>query len=197
MASMNAQQLLEVIQGRTSASLKQMEAPGPTAEELKLIVEAAAAAPDHGRLHPFRIMEIPTNMREALGLLFVKNVEQKQEEPSEEALNKAREKAHRGPSLLVLIGCFHGTDETRIPEYEQMLCAGAALQNIVLVAHALGYSSRITSGETARSDIFHKGLGLAENEEFLCFISLGKVAVERLAKGRQEAEEILSVWKPE
>lgn len=194
---MTADQLIELISSRTSASLKRMEAPGPDAEELKAIVSAATAAPDHGKLHPFRIMEIPANTRDALGELFVKAVQATQDEPTEEALIRAREKAHRGPVLLVLIGCFHGSEETFVPKYEQMLSAGTALQNIVLVAHAMGYASRITSGETARTEIFHEGLGLKENEEFLCFISLGKIAESRPAKGRPEAEDILSVWEPD
>lgn len=194
---MNAQQLVEIICSRTSASLKRMEAPGPNAEELKLIAEAAAAAPDHGHLHPFRIMEIPPNARDALGELFAKAVEEVQDQPTEEALARAREKAQRGPVLLVLVGCFHGSDETRIPRYEQMISAGTALQNMVLVAHALGYASRITSGDSARSASFHKGLGLSENEEFLCFISLGKIDETRPAKGRQEPQEILSTWTPQ
>ncbi|MGG9998513.1 nitroreductase family protein [Pseudovibrio ascidiaceicola] len=194
---MNAQQLVEIIRSRTSASLKLMKAPGPNREEMKLIIEAAAAAPDHGHLHPFRILEIPTDARNDLGDLFVKAVEEVQDEPTEEALTRAREKAHKGPVLLVLIGCFHGSDETRIPQYEQMLSAGTALQNMVLVAHAMGYASRITSGSSARSSSFHKGLGLSDNEEFLCFISIGKVDETRPAKGRQEAQEIHSTWMPE
>ncbi|KZL20200.1 putative NAD(P)H nitroreductase YdjA [Pseudovibrio axinellae] len=194
---MNAQQLVEIIRTRTSAPLRHMSPPGPNADELKLIVEAAAAAPDHGRLHPFRIMEIPADARNALGALFEEGVKAAHEAPTEEALSRAREKAQRGPVLLVLVGCFHGADETSIPKYEQMISAGTALQNMVLVAHTLGYASRITSGTTARSAIFHKGLGLSENEEFLCFISLGKVDEARPAKGRQEVQEIFSVWSPE
>ncbi|SDR17356.1 nitroreductase [Pseudovibrio sp. Tun.PSC04-5.I4] len=193
---MTADQLIELISSRTSASLKRMEAPGPSAEELKAIVEAAAAAPDHGRLHPFRILEIPSDARNALGDLFAQVIQETHEDPTEEALTSAREKAQRGPVLLVMVGCFHGNDETRIPQYEQMLSAGAAMQSMVLVAHALGYASRITSGESARAETFHKGLGLAKNEEFLCFISLGKVADAKPAKGRQEAQEILSTWVP-
>ncbi len=193
---MNAQQLVDLISSRTSAPLKRMEAPGPNAEELKLIVEAAAAAPDHGRLHPFRILEIPANARDALGELFAQAVKERQEAPTEVALARAREKAQRGPVLLVLIGCFHGSEETSIPKYEQMISAGTALQNMVLVAHALGYASRITSGESARAASFHKGLGLSENEEFLCFISLGKIDDPRPAKGRQEAQELFSTWTP-
>ncbi len=194
---MNAHLLVEIIRSRTSASLKLMKAPGPNKEEIELIVEAAAAAPDHGYLHPFRVLEITTDARNDLGDLFVKAVEEIQDEPTEEALTRAREKAHKGPVLLVLIGCFHGSDETRIPKYEQMLSAGAAMQNMVLVAHAMGYASRITSGDSARSSAFRKGLGLSENEEFLCFISLGKVDEARPAKRRQEARDIHSTWMPE
>lgn len=192
---MNADQLLSLITSRTSASLKRMQAPGPDGEELLALMRAAAAAPDHGRLHPFRIIEIPTDARDALGELFIAGVKEASEEPSEEALNRAKEKAQRGPVLLVLVGCFH-PGERGIPAYEQMLSAGTALQNIVLMAHAMGYATRITSGESARTEAFHEGLGLAEHEEFLCFISIGK-AEPKDAKGRQEPQELLSTWKPE
>ncbi|MDD7910120.1 nitroreductase [Pseudovibrio exalbescens] len=184
--------LIELLESRVSASLKAMDGSGPSDEEVEQLIAAAATAPDHGRLTPYRFMKVSMEGRRRLGDLFEAAQKERNLHASPETLERARQKAYRGPCLLVLIGCIRSELETGIPEDEQLVTAGAALQNLLVAATAMGYASRVTSGRGARSPLFHKGLGLQENERFLCFVSLGHVALPRTAKGRPEPSSLLS-----
>ena len=59
-----------LIQGRHSTSPRRLCAPGPDAAQQQLILAAAGAAPDHGRILPWRLIEVPQGQRDQLGVAF-------------------------------------------------------------------------------------------------------------------------------
>jgi hypothetical protein len=63
--------LLERMWARRSTPPRHLMASGPTAEEIRMIVRAAARAPDHMQLKPFRFVVIEPDDREALADVFV------------------------------------------------------------------------------------------------------------------------------
>ncbi|MTI17146.1 nitroreductase [Rhodobacteraceae bacterium RKSG542] len=187
------QTLLDFLESRYSASLKKMSEPAPSREQIMQMIAAAATAPDHGRLKPFRFIYIAKDKRADLADLFEEALIDRYPDASAEDVERAREKAHRGPELLVLVASIKDELETGIPADEQITAAGAALQNFLLAATAMGFASRVTSGQSARSALMHRGLSLAANERFLCFISLGTDS--RGPKPRQfDASALLSDW---
>ena len=48
--------LLDTIKTRRSVSAKDMREPGPSAEQLQTLLEAAHRVPDHGKLGPWRFV---------------------------------------------------------------------------------------------------------------------------------------------
>ena len=54
---------LTLIHSRQHVSPKRLVAPGPNAEQIAMILGAAGAAPDHGRLNPWRLIIIPPERR--------------------------------------------------------------------------------------------------------------------------------------
>ena len=57
----------QLIHGRTHISPKRLGDPGPSRTQVQSILNAAGAAPDHGRLLPWRIIEIQAYSRDRLG----------------------------------------------------------------------------------------------------------------------------------
>ncbi|WP_068087789.1 nitroreductase family protein [Polycladidibacter stylochi] len=186
--------LAALLEGRNSASLKKMQGPAPTSVQLQNMIEAAGTAPDHGKLRPFRFMEVSDKGREKLAQLFAKCHRELEPNADEAAIERARSKAFKGPMLLMMIVTLDESKECAIPTQEQWVSAGAGLQNLLLMAEAQGLASRVTSGRSVQLKSFHDGLGLQENEQFLCFISLGTVEEPRLTTGRPLMSDLHSIW---
>ena len=55
-------------------------------------------------------------------------------------IEAAREKAHRAPLLLVAVACL-GPRQPDTPALERVVSMGAAIQNLLLGAHAMGFGS--------------------------------------------------------
>ena len=60
----------QLIHGRTHISPKRLGCPGPSPAQKETILLAANAAPDHGRMVPWRFIEIQESSRSALGEVF-------------------------------------------------------------------------------------------------------------------------------
>jgi nitroreductase len=63
--------------------------------------------------------------------------------------------------------------QSKIPEIEQMLSAGAAAQNILLAAHGFGFGAIWRTGAPAYDPEVAKGLGLPESARIVGFLYIG------------------------
>ena len=66
--------------------------------------------------------------------------------------------------------------DTAVDLNERIVSTGCAVQNMLLVATALGYGSALTSGKALKSPLLCALFGLLNGEHALCFISIGTVA---------------------
>jgi nitroreductase len=64
---------------------------------------------------------------------------------------------------------------------ERLISAGAAAQNMLLMATALGFGSALTAGQSMRSVALHRFFGLRESEQAVCFLSMRHRALARQA----------------
>ena len=194
--------ILQTILSRRSVSPKRLIAPGPDKDQIMLMVKAAACAPDPQSLRPWRFVLFPAQTREALSDLFEQALLERLPQADEDARTRARAKGGRGPVLLGLIMRLGaGTADPshygmeRVLADDQYASGGAALQNILLMAHSMGFAARATSGRAIRSQTFRNALKLAENEQFLCFVSIGTAADPKPAKPRPDHEDLFSEWQ--
>ena len=89
-----------------------------------------------------------------------------------EQVAQAGDKAHRAPWLmLVVVDGLCG--DPRVDLHERILSAGCAVQNVLLMATALGFGSALTSGQALGSDSLRRLFALREGQHALCFISIG------------------------
>lgn len=183
---------LALITSRFSVSPKRLIAPGPSPVQLQLMVEAAGCAPDHELLRPWRLVRIAPAQRAALGELFVQALRERDSAASPEAQAQARDKAMRAPELLLAVVRLEPAHHD-VTVAERHVALGAALMNLLLAAHGLGFAAMLTSGQAVRSATFARAFGLAAGEQAVCFIAIG-TATEVRPRQRPSARELLSDW---
>lgn len=111
---------------------------------------AAAAAPDHGEVRPWRFVLVPEGKRTLLAKAFTQALIERDANATAEQIEAAREKAFRAPFLTLAIARL-GLCEPDIEPLERMVSVGAAIQNFLLCAHSMAYGSSLTSGQAMRS----------------------------------------------
>lgn len=172
-----------LMQARQTTLPKRLVAPGPDARQLARVLEAAATAPDHGQLLPWRFVLVPQAARPRLADVFGDALMARDAAATPEQLAQAREKAQRSPLLLlVVVDGLRGDPDIDLAE--RIVSAGCAVQNMLLMATALGFGSALTSGKALKFDGLRRLFGLADGEQALCFVSLGTVQSHRPARPR-------------
>ena len=181
-----------LLQSRRTTLPKRLTGPGPSAAQRQAILRAAASAPDHDQLLPWRFIEVPAAARTALGQAFADALLARDPQASADELSQAREKAERSPWLLLAV--VRTTDQhTDVPAAERVLSAGAAIQNMLLMATAMGLGSSLTSGKALGASALRQLFGLQPGEEALCFVNVGHVASQRPPRARPDVEAYFSV----
>ena len=185
---------LSSLLSRRSVSPKRLGRPGPSAEQIELMLQAALTAPDHGALHPWRVLEFRDEQRAPLAELF--EAEKRRRDPLASAadLRRAREHATRAPTLLAFI--VSPRQRSAVPGREQWLAAGAALCNLLNAAHQLNFGAIMLSGERCHDEPLMRALGLKPDEVLAGFISLGRIVEVPPKRRRTLPGVVWSCWMP-
>jgi len=181
-----------LIAARQNVSPKRLMEPGPSAEQLNCLLTAAAAAPDHGLLQPWRFMIIPQAKRSLLAEAFALALIDRDPGSTLEQIEAAREKAHRSPLLMLAIVRLASEREPSIPDAERLVSLGGALQNLQLAAHAMGFGSGLVSGQAMDSPRIRTLFRLEGSEQAVCFVNVGTVEKRKPPRTRPVAAMIVS-----
>lgn len=183
--------VIDGILRRRSVPPRKLVAPGPDKDQLSLIVEAATAAPDHGRIRPWRFVVIAN--RNALAAIFSNAARELEPHMSEDLLQREAERAHNAPCLIAVVARID-KGHAIAPPNEQWISVGAALQNILLAAEDLGFHAMIVSGKKVGTDVVRKGFALSDDEELVGFVAIGSATVP--AKDRQDSPDpgVFTEW---
>lgn len=180
-----------LIHSRRTTLPKRLVGPGPDLTQRQKILAAAAAAPDHDQLLPWRFVEIPGDQRVRLGRAFSQALLERDRLADAQAQAMAQEKAHRSPWLLLAIVKKEGAG-AEIPDTERLLSLGAAIQNMLLLATAMGLGSGLTSGKAMSSQALRSLFRLQDDEEAVCFVNIGHISEWRRPKARPTADRYFS-----
>ncbi len=179
-----------LIHTRQHIGPKHLEAPGPDEAELDALFAAAAAAPDHHQLRPWRFLVLGEAARQRLSEVFVEALRQRDPQALPDQLEDARIKAFRGPVLILAIVDLRA-DDPEVPAFERVFSLGCAVQNLLLAARARGFGSGLSSGRALHVPLMHQAFGLAEGEQPVCFISLGTPQRSRPIRPRPAVAEFV------
>jgi nitroreductase len=157
-----------LLQRRSARALKE---PGPDGATLELILTSAARAPDHGRLRPWSFIVFRGPGRARFGDLLAEHLKRTHASVADDSLQRERAKAFRAPVVIVVTAICNTF--VKVPTIEQVLAAGAAAQNIMLAAFALGFNAMWKTGAPAYDEAVKTSLGLESKDAIVGFIYLG------------------------
>lgn len=177
-------------------SVHKLAEPAPDDDTLRELVAAAVAAPDHGRLAPWRFLALRASAYPWFSSVLVESLldrcKAEGREPTKAELEKERTKLHRAPLVVVVAAC---RQETRIPFVEQISAVAAATQNLLLAASAAGFGTMWRTGPAAYDDRVKLALGLKTDDSIVGFISIGTVpdATATSVPRRCDVGEVLEI----
>jgi nitroreductase len=182
---------LTLIHSRHHVSPKRVGNPGPDSAQIEQILAAAGAAPDHGRLTPWRIVIIPAKRRHLLGEVFAEALAARDAKATEWQKEEARSKAFRAPFLALMVARL-GPELGATHPQERIISAGCAIQNMLLVAHAMCFGAGLSSGQALYSQQMRQLFQLGEHEQPLCFLTVGTVTTGKAARPRPAVADYTS-----
>jgi nitroreductase len=178
--------VLETLLSRRSVPALLLGEPGPSPAQIDAALEAAARAPDHGALRPWRFVLIrEAAARARLSELFVRRMLERDADTPPKKIDKARSMPLTAP--LVIAIAAHVQREHKVPELEQLLSTGAAVMNLLNAFHAQGYGAIWLTGGNGYDPKIGAQLGFAAEERSLGFVYVGTVKGP-LREGARRAE---------
>jgi nitroreductase len=183
---------ISLLERRRSVPPPMMTGPGPTADELTTILTVASRVPDHGKLAPWRFVIIEGKARERAGALALK-ISLANRPDLDEAARAKEEQRFVGAPLVVAV-VSRAAPHPKIPEWEQVLSAGAVCMNMIVAARALGFSATWLTGRMAYDGRFRAAIGLADHERIAGFIHIGRATVAIEDRPRPPLAEIMTTF---
>lgn len=168
----------------------------PDAIDKKLIeelLESAVWAPNHYHTEPWRFFVMSGEGRKVLGSAYAEIAEESAEALSEEELallrSKQEQKAFRSPVVIaVAVSPAPGK-----PWIEEIAAVHAAVQNMLLTAHALGLGAIWRTGEPTYHHKMQKAFGLNGHDQLVGFIYVGYPDMA-LPKGKRTQFQHKTEW---
>jgi nitroreductase len=164
--------MLELLKTRRSVKPMLMKGGGPSAAELEQILTAAARTPDHGKLAPWRFIVFEGDARDRAGAIIAEVFAADNPQADENALGFERRRLARAPLVVGVVS--RAAAHPRIPEWEQVLSAGAVCMNLTLAANALGYGTNWLTEWYGYDRRVLDRLGLAPHERLAGFLHIGR-----------------------
>lgn len=181
---------LELLRTRRSPSIPDLIGPGPSSEELGTILELAVRVPDHGKLAPWRFIVFEGDARRKAGDLIAAAFRADHPDADRERVETERRRLAHAPLVVALVS--RAAPHVKIPEWEQQLSAGALGMNVLLAAHALGYSAKWITEWYAYDRRVLDPLGLKPHERIAGFLHIGRVAKRLEERPRPPLSEIVT-----
>lgn len=175
---------------RRSASAQVLASPGPSPQQIDELLAVATRVPDHGKLAPWRFVVLEGEAKAA----FVARVEQiAAVRPDADKAQGALVKLRNPPvSIAVISSVVVGH---KIPEWEQLLSAGAVSYNLCLAAQAAGWGANWITDWYSEDERVTALLPLRPNERMAGYIHLGTAAEPPLERVRPDLSQIVTRWQ--
>ena len=184
---------LSLLQSRRSAKPRELVGPGPTADEMDVILRIAARTPDHGKLFPWRFVLVDGDQRDGFGAILRQALVEHDPCATIAHHQKEDDFAHYSGQLVVLISA--PVANHKIPVWEQELSCGAAAMNLLLGATALGFVGGWVTGWRTYSDRVREAF-CEPGERIAGFIFIGRAGRELEERPREPAQPIVKKWQP-
>jgi nitroreductase len=174
---------------RRSGKPREMIEPGPDEPTLSRILQLAMRTPDHGKMFPWRFVQIADRaaFAELLETAFVAANPDARVAQIEAAVTPAK----MAPTLVVLL--FAPQPSAKIPLWEQQLSVGAVGMNLLHAAHAHSFVGSWITG-WACYDAHVCGAICNGEEQIAGFFFMGTPALPLEERPRPNPADIVRQW---
>lgn len=162
---------LEAIMSRRS--VPKVTEREPDRDAVACLLRAAVRAPNHHLTQPWRFIVLKGRALDEFGEAWERGAEREGKDPT-----GLRAKARRAPVIVAVVE-RPKSHLPKVQEIEEHHATGAALQNILLAAHATGLGAMLRTGPPAHIPEVLEYLGLAEGELVAGYVYLGYPAVDQ------------------
>jgi len=152
-------------------SIKKVKQDAVPRETIEKILDAAAQAPNHYKVRPWRFVVLTGNARHRLGDVMAASLRERHPDFPQEAFDKAHTTPFQAP-VVIAVGADKPT-EAKVLEIENICAAAAATENLLLAAHALGLGAKWRTGEWARDAKVKEFLGFESDQHIIGFVYVG------------------------
>src|SRR3989440_5058465 len=165
---------IDLLKTRRSVKPIELTGPGPAAGELETLLTVASRVPDHGKLTPWRFIVFDGDARLKAGAVIETIFKADHPEATPDQIAFERNRLARAPLVVAVVS--RAAPHVKIPEWEQVLSAGAAAMNLVNAVYALGYGASWITEWYAYDRRVLTALGVLPHERIVGFVHIGTPA---------------------
>ena len=183
--------ILDAIRNRRS--IGKMTGVAPDRSQVRQILEAGTWAPNHHLTEPWRFFVLEGEARADLGRAMGRVAAKRETDPvrQESVAAKAASKPMRSPCVIAI--AVEPSPDESVPEIEEIAAGCAAVQNMLLAAHALGLAAIWRSGWITFEPEIRDHFSLSSRARMLGFIYLGYPAMDAPDRQRRSIDEV-TTW---
>ncbi len=181
---------IDLLKTRRSVKPIELSGPGPSPEQLATLLTIASRVPDHGKLTPWRFIVFEGEARLKAGAKIAEVFRLNRPDATPDQIEVESKRLAQAPLVIAVVS--RAAPHVKIPEWEQVLSAGAATTSLVFAAHALGFAANWLTGWFAYDRRVLDALGLAPNEKIAGFVHIGRAAKPVEDRPRPPLDDIVS-----
>ena len=189
---MSLPSLTDFLLKRRSTKIAALSAPAPSSEELDIILKIASRVPDHGKYAPWYFIVFEGEARQKAGTLLREAYAAENPDTAIAKLDLEAERFLRAPLVIAVVSRIKPGKHA---QWEQILSAGAACQNLCLAANSLGFGTNWLTEWYAYSPDFKAALGLDEKDNIAGFIYVGTPTAVNEERERPDLQNIVTYWE--
>jgi len=164
-------EVIEIIKSRRSIGL--VEAKDIPDETIEILLDAATWAPNHKNTEPWKFRVVKGEARIKLGDKMAEITAKKYSHLSIDELNSKIEKSKNGPLRAPVIIVLAVSPSGKVPEIEEYVACGCAMQNLLLTATEKGIATFVRTGDIAFEKELNQYLQLEETDTIVGLIYAG------------------------
>lgn len=181
---------LNLLKTRRSVKPLEMTGPAPSSTEIDSLLTIASRVPDHGKLAPWRFIVFEGDARNVAGQTIADIFKAKNPQATVDQITFEKSRLSRAPLVVAVVS--RAAPHAKIPEWEQLMSAGAAAMNLVTAAHAMGYAASWLTEWYAYDRQVLDALGLAPHERIAGFVHIGKPVQPPQDRDRPKLADIVT-----
>ena len=152
-------------------SIKKVRQDPVPRDLIEKLLDAAAQAPNHYKVRPWRFVVLTGEARHRLGDVMSASLRHRHPEFPQEAFDKAHYTPLQAP-VVIAVG-VDKPNEAKVSQIENIAAVAAAVENLLLAAHALGLGAKWRTGEWAEDVKVKEFLGFERDQPLIGFIYVG------------------------